>query len=118
MSQPSLDNYVQNAKPDLDHLRSAINTAVIGQGQVIDKLIICLLAGGHILLEGVPGLGKTLLVKALAQAMSGQFGRMWWGIHCMICKQGNGKPEKGRYFVICFLQTKLTVPLPKRNRHS
>ena len=49
---------------------------MIGQTQVIDKLLICLLAGGHTLLEGVPGLGKTLLVKALAQAVAGQFGRI------------------------------------------
>lgn len=76
MSQSSLDNYVQTAKPDLDNLKSAIKNAVIGQDQVIDKLLICLLAGGHILLEGVPGLGKTLLVKALAQAMTGKFGRI------------------------------------------
>ena len=49
---------------------------MIGQTDIIKKLIISLLAGGHVLLEGVPGLGKTLMVKALAQALTGNFGRI------------------------------------------
>ncbi len=68
--------YIPQAVADLQALRTQVGRAVIGQSAVIDKLIICLLAGGHVLLEGVPGLGKTLLVKALARAMTGQFGRI------------------------------------------
>ncbi|PIL42911.1 AAA family ATPase [Massilia eurypsychrophila] len=49
---------------------------IVGQEQVIESLIICLLAGGHALVEGVPGLGKTLLVKSLAQATDMQFRRV------------------------------------------
>ncbi|MDQ2821224.1 MAG: MoxR family ATPase [Pseudomonadota bacterium] len=49
---------------------------IIGQEQVVEHLIICLLAGGHALVEGVPGLGKTLLVKSLAQATDMQFRRV------------------------------------------
>src|SRR4051812_37300693 len=49
---------------------------IIGQEQVVEHLIICLLAGGHALIEGVPGLGKTLLVKSLAQATGMQFRRV------------------------------------------
>ena len=49
---------------------------IIGQEEVVDLLVTCLLAGGHALVEGVPGLGKTLLVKSLAQATDMQFRRV------------------------------------------
>ncbi|MCG2584830.1 MoxR family ATPase [Massilia sp. TS11] len=49
---------------------------IIGQRDVVESLIICLLAGGHALVEGVPGLGKTLLVKSLAQATDMEFRRV------------------------------------------
>ncbi|WP_373961802.1 AAA family ATPase [Massilia sp. Leaf139] len=49
---------------------------IIGQEGVVDLLVTCLLAGGHALVEGVPGLGKTLLVKSLAQATDMQFRRV------------------------------------------
>jgi len=57
-------------------LRTEIGHAFFGQTLVVDDLIIALLAGGHVLLEGVPGLGKTLLVKALSKAFGGKFSRI------------------------------------------
>ena len=57
-------------------LREAIGRVVVGQREVIDQLLIGLLAGGHCLLEGVPGLGKTLLVRALGQALALEFRRI------------------------------------------
>jgi MoxR-like ATPase len=54
----------------LQRLRTAVGMAVVGQKDVIDQVLIALTASGHVLLEGVPGLGKTLLVRALAQAMT------------------------------------------------
>jgi MoxR-like ATPase len=57
-------------------LKLSMGRVIIGQDQVVEHLIICLLAGGHALVEGVPGLGKTLLVKSLAQATDMQFRRV------------------------------------------
>ncbi|AVR98795.1 AAA family ATPase [Pseudoduganella armeniaca] len=57
-------------------LRASMGQVIVGQADVIESLIICLLAGGHALVEGVPGLGKTLLVKSLAQANDMQFRRV------------------------------------------
>jgi MoxR-like ATPase len=57
-------------------IRTQIGAAFIGQDAVLDQLLVALLAGGHVLIEGVPGLGKTLLVRALAAAMAGTFSRV------------------------------------------
>jgi MoxR-like ATPase len=57
-------------------LRNEIRKAVIGQDAVIDQVIIALIAAGHVLIEGVPGLGKTLLVRALAESFGGRFSRI------------------------------------------
>lgn len=57
-------------------LRAAIAQAIVGQEAVVEQLLIGLLAGGHCLLEGVPGLGKTLLVRSLGQALALQFRRI------------------------------------------
>ena len=67
---------IQNANDKLNRLREQVSRAVIGQRDVIDQAIICLTAAGHALVEGVPGLGKTLLVKAIAKAIGGKFSRV------------------------------------------
>jgi len=60
----------------IERLRNAIGKAVVGQSAVVDQVLIALIASGHVLVEGVPGLGKTLLVRALAQALSLPYGRI------------------------------------------
>src|SRR5215510_14398792 len=54
----------------LGDLRTAIGRAMVGQSATVEQVLIALVASGHVLIEGVPGLGKTLLVRALAQALS------------------------------------------------
>jgi MoxR-like ATPase len=60
----------------LGDLRGAVGQAIVGQGEVVEQLLIGLLAGGHCLLEGVPGLGKTLLVRSLGEALKLEFRRV------------------------------------------
>ena len=60
----------------VDAIRQAVGHAFIGQADVLDQILVALLAGGHVLIEGVPGLGKTLLVRALAQALELDYGRV------------------------------------------
>ena len=57
-------------------VRAELEKALIGQSAVIEGVLCSLIASGHVLIEGVPGLGKTLLVRALAQCFAGQFNRI------------------------------------------
>ena len=67
---------VQEKLSRLTALRQAIAHEVVGQAEVVEQLLVALLAGGHCLLEGVPGLGKTLLVRALGRALHLEFRRV------------------------------------------
>lgn len=68
--------HANNAKILLKQLQKNINSALIGQAEVVEMALTCLLAGGHLLIEGVPGLGKTLLVRSIAKSFSGDFSRI------------------------------------------
>ncbi|WP_332877695.1 AAA family ATPase [Massilia sp. S19_KUP03_FR1] len=76
MSEQWSEPEVASLTAKVKDLKLSMGRVIIGQDQVVEHLIICLLAGGHALVEGVPGLGKTLLVKSLAQATDMQFRRV------------------------------------------
>ena len=71
-----LNDQIAIEKMSIDSLKNEIGQIVIGQNDMIDSLIIALLTEGHVLLEGLPGLAKTLAVKTLSEAMSVDFSRI------------------------------------------
>jgi MoxR-like ATPase len=72
----SAEEQVRSFRDNLQALRAEIGTVIVGQEEVVTQVLLCLLAGGHALLEGVPGLGKTLLVRTLSQALNLRFSRI------------------------------------------
>ncbi|HYF14236.1 MAG TPA: AAA family ATPase [Phycisphaerales bacterium] len=66
----------QTFRDDYAAVRDQVSRVVVGQAGVIDGVLTCLFVGGHVLLEGVPGVGKTLLVRTLARAVDLQFSRI------------------------------------------
>ena len=71
---PSIE--LDAAASALASIAAEVRRVIVGQGDIIDDALTGLAAGGHVLVEGVPGLGKTLLVKALAKAIGGTFTRI------------------------------------------
>ncbi|AWB68375.1 AAA family ATPase [Saccharobesus litoralis] len=67
---------LQQAFEAVNHIKTNISQVLVGQDLVIENVLTTLFAGGHVLLEGVPGLGKTLLVRALAQSVQVDFARV------------------------------------------
>ncbi len=67
---------IQKAADLLGKLRAGIGEAVVGQSRVVEEVVLALVASGHVLIEGVPGLGKTLLVRAMSQALQLSNGRV------------------------------------------
>ncbi len=74
--EPEPLDAIQRANERCHAMREALARVVIGQGAVIDQVLVALLADGHILLEGVPGVGKTLIVRTLARSFGGDFARI------------------------------------------
>jgi len=75
-SLSAINERIAKASGFVQPLRDNLNQVIVGQKRLIDKIIICMLADGHMLLEGVPGLAKTLTVKTLASSIDTNFQRI------------------------------------------
>ena len=76
MDITTLNKQVQQESIFLQDLKREVGKVIVGQEALVEKMLVALLADGHILIEGVPGLAKTLAVKTLAQAIHAQFQRI------------------------------------------
>ncbi|MEI7658105.1 MAG: MoxR family ATPase [Phycisphaerae bacterium] len=76
MNDSTLDSRTQAAAATIRTLLDTVGRVVVGQGAMVERLVLGLLAGGHVLLEGVPGLAKTLTVNTLARAIHAKFARI------------------------------------------
>lgn len=121
------ERLVEQQLAKLGEVRRAIAQAIVGQENVVEQLLISLLAGGHCLLEGVPGLGKTLLVRSLSQALELDFRRIQFtpdlmpsdilGTEILEEDHGTGKRyfkfQKGPVFTNLLLADELNRTPPK-----
>ncbi|MCH1509390.1 MAG: MoxR family ATPase [Akkermansiaceae bacterium] len=76
MTQEELSAEITARSAFVAPLRQEISRVLIGQSHLVDRMLVCLLTGNHLLVEGLPGLAKTLAVNTLAQAMTARFGRI------------------------------------------
>jgi MoxR-like ATPase len=76
MDQATVQQDIASAHQVVDRLRREVGRAVVGQQDIVDRLVIALLIRGHVLVEGLPGLAKTLLVRTLASAIDATFKRI------------------------------------------
>ena len=72
----ALNEKIQQESAFIDLLTLEINKVIVGQKEMVERLLIGLIGQGHILLEGVPGLAETLAINTLSQAVKGQFSRI------------------------------------------
>lgn len=76
MSAPQLDDQIQQHSQIFNNLKDEVGRVLVGQEHMLSRLLIGLLTGGHVLLEGLPGLAKTLTIRSLAEAIDTGFSRI------------------------------------------
>src|ERR1700680_1497672 len=89
-----LGQQAESLAEKMQEVRGEISKAIVGQGEVVDGVLIALLAGGHVLLEGAPGLGKTMLVRTLAQAVAQKYSRIQFTPD-LLPEDGDGRKSLG-----------------------
>lgn len=76
MTPEEFSSEIQTRSAFVSPLRAEISRVLIGQTKLVDRMLVCLLTGNHLLVEGLPGLAKTLAVNTLAQTLQARFGRI------------------------------------------
>src|SRR3954468_6901129 len=73
---PAAGQQVQHGRHALEQALYEVKRTIVGQDVLVERMLVALLARGHLLVEGVPGLAKTMAIKTLAQAIGGDFQRI------------------------------------------
>jgi len=123
---PELKNALDQFRIDFERLRNEIGKVIVGQRPIVDGVLLALVAGGHVLLEGVPGLGETMLVRTLASALEAKFTRIQFtpdlmpadlvGTTIMVEGEGgsrNFRFERGPIFANVVLADEINRATPK-----
>jgi len=107
----------------VDHVRAEVARTVVGQEAVVERVMIALLTGGHLLLEGVPGIAKTLLVQSVAKAIDLRFARVQFtidllpsdilGSEILDSRSGEFRVHKGPIFTNLLLADEINRASPK-----
>src|SRR5437773_704212 len=126
----AIDQQVVTFQQQFRKVKDEVSKVIVGYGEIIDGVIMSLLASGHVLLEGVPGLGKTKLVSTLSDVMHLKFSRIQFTPDLMpaditgtnmIHEDATGEKfldfQPGPIFQTSCWRMKSIVPLQKRNRH-
>ena len=108
MVKSEFEQLIQQASTELEKCRQEIGKRIVGQHRMVDGIMMALIAGGHVLLEGVPGLAKTLAVKTVADVVDVEFKRLQFTpdllpadlIGTLVYRQNSGEfvPRKGPIF--------------------
>ena len=119
----ALNEEIKNESAFVDLLKSELGKVIVGQEGMVEGLLIGLLANGHILLEGVPGLAKTLAINSLSQTLGGSFSRVQFtpdllpadiiGTYMYDQKTGEFRPRFGPLFTNILLADEINRAPPK-----
>jgi len=123
---PSIESRVEAFKETCLSIREEVGRVIVGHEEVVEGVITALLAGGHVLLEGVPGIGKTLLVRTFSDALDLSFSRIQFtpdlmpadvtGTMLLVDKEGGGRKfefNKGPIFASFVLADEINRATPK-----
>ncbi|MCA9603828.1 MAG: AAA family ATPase, partial [Myxococcales bacterium] len=125
MTEPNVQAQVETFERLVARVREEVSKRIVGQREVVDGVLTVLLGGGHGLLEGVPGLGKTLLVRTLADALELSFARIQFTPDLMpadvlgttVIAEGVGAPklefQRGPVFAHVVLADEVNRATPK-----